>query len=64
MILDLDKQDLVNIIQGCNFSYKALDNQKIRNHYTTDDRKSFWIGLEKLSENELIEIYKIIKSCK
>lgn len=67
VVLYLEKQDLIHMVKGTNPSYSEMENPLVKrcgsycggfnDEWTWDKYK-----LEKLSEEQLIEVYRICKS--
>lgn len=68
MLIDLDKTDLVNLVRGINPPYEVFEVSLVKQcgSYTGgfNDRWDWrTYDLEKLTESQLVELYKICKSC-
>lgn len=65
MKLDLDKDDLISLVKGSNPGYSVMEHPLVEKHGRFNASYGNWswhsFSLEKCTEQELFEIYKICK---
>nr|DAQ97733.1 MAG TPA: hypothetical protein [Caudoviricetes sp.] len=66
MLIDLEKQDLINLVKGIAPSFTAMNEPYIKGMGYYDDYRGSWkwynTSLEQLDENDLLLIYYLCKN--
>ena len=66
MLVDLEKEDLINLVKGVSPYFTAMNEPYIKGMGNYDDYRSSWkwdkTALEQLDESDLLLIYYICKN--